>query len=194
METAHKPSPIARWKLALVMAAFFASWFIVKPIWHLLDLHGPAERAIPLAIPALATFAFVRSMMAISPGNPALRRYGNGLLPCLLGYLALLILANLVANALPADWAVSLIIQIVPVIPMLAFLWVIARYLTEEPDEYQRMLAVRCALVGSGLLLAVAMTWGPLQRAGIVGPAQTGLGFVIWCAGFGISRLFWYYK
>ncbi len=194
METAHKPSPIARWKLALVMAAFFASWFIVKPIWHLLDLHGPAERAIPLAIPALATFAFVRSMMAISPGNPALRRYGNGLLLCLLGYLALLILANLVANALPADWAVSLIIQIVPVIPMLAFLWVIARYLTEEPDEYQRMLAVRCALVGSGLLLAVAMIWGPLQRAGIVGPAQTGLGFVIWCAGFGISRLFWYYK
>ena len=172
METAHKPSPIARWKLALVMAAFFASWFIVKPIWHLLDLHGPAERAIPLAIPALATFAFVRSMMAISPGNPALRRYGNGLLLCLLGYLALLILANLVANALPADWGVSLIIQIVPVIPMLAFLWVIARYLTEEPDEYQRMLAVRCALVGSGLLLAVAMIWGPLQRAGIVGPAQ----------------------
>ena len=177
METAHKPSPIARWKLALVMAAFFASWFIVKPIWHLLDLHGPAERAIPLAIPALATFAFVRSMMAISPGNPALRRYGNGLLLCLLGYLALLILANLVANALPADWAVSLSI-----------------HLTEEPDEYQRMLAVRCALVGSGLLLAVAMIWGPLQRAGIVGPAQTGLGFVIWCAGFGISRLFWYYK
>ena len=194
METAHKPSPIARWKLALIMAAFFASWFIVKPIWHLLDLHGPAERAIPLAIPALATFAFVRSMMAISPGNPALRRYGNGLLLCLLGYLALLILANLVANALPADWAVSLIVQIVPVIPMLAFLWVIARYLTEEPDEYQRMLAVRCALVGSGLLLAVAMIWGPLQRAGIVGPAQTSLGFVIWCAGFGISRLFWYYK
>jgi len=194
MNLVHRPTPIARWKLSLVMAAFFASWFIVKPIWHLFDLHGPAERAIPLAIPALATFVFVRSMMAISPRNPALRRYGNGLLVCLLGYLVLLIIANVVANALPADGAVSLIAQIVPVIPMLAFLWVIARYLTEEPDEYQRMLAVRCALVGSGLLLAVAMIWEPLERAQIVGPAQTGLGFVIWCAGFGISRLFWYYK
>ena len=76
MNAAHKLAPIARWKLALVMAAFFASWFIVKPIWHLFDLHGPAQRAIPLAIPALATFVFVRSMMAISPRNPALRRYG----------------------------------------------------------------------------------------------------------------------
>ena len=189
MDSVHLNQPIARWKLTAIMVLFFASWFAVRPIWHAFALEGPAQRAIPLAIPAVATVVFVRALLAIAPRNLALRRYGMGLLVCLLGYLALVIAANIVATTVQATTPLVLALQIVPIVPMLAFLWVIARYLKEEEDEYQRMLAVQSALVGSGLLLATAMIWEPLQRAGVVGPAHTGLGFVVWCAGFGIARM-----
>lgn len=189
MPSQSADSAVSRTRFFIVMVAFFASWWVVRPIWQVLDLHGPVERALPMLIPALATVVFVRTMTAISPRNPALRRYGNGLLACLLSYMALLVLAHGAESALPPASPLMIAAAIAPVLPMLACLGVIARYLVEEPDEYQRMLAVRSSLVGTGVLLAVAMVWEALYQAQLVESAHTGLAFVVWCAGFGVGRL-----
>jgi hypothetical protein len=103
--------------------------------------------------------------------------------------MALLVLAHGAESALPAASPLMIAAAIAPVLPMLACLSVIARYLVEEPDEYQRMLAVRSSLVGTGVLLAVAMVWEALYQAQLVESAHTGLAFVVWCAGFGVGRL-----
>ena len=189
MASQPPPSAVSRARFVIVMVAFFASWWVVRPIWHALDLQGPVERALPMLIPALATVVFVRTMTAISPRNPALRRYGKGLLACLLSYMALLVLAHVAEGALPAASPLMIVAAIAPVLPMLACLGVIGRYFVEEPDEYQRMLAVRASLVGTGVLLAVAMVWEAFQQAGLAEAPHSGLAFVVWCAGFGIGRV-----
>ncbi len=189
MQQQSVQSPVSRTRFVAVMAAFFASWWVVRPIWDALGLEGPLERAVPMLIPAAATYAFVRTMTGIAPRNPALRRYGNGLLVCLLGYMALLVAANFAETVLAPTSPAMIAVAIAPALPMLACLGVIGRYFVEEPDEYQRMLAVRASLVGTGVLLAAAMVWEALQQAGLVAPAHAGLAFVVWCAGFGIGRV-----
>lgn len=182
----------SQWRTAIVMLLFIGSFFVVRPLWHHFALDGVARYPV-LLIPVVMTIVFVRTMMAQARAagtiNPAVARYLRDLLICILAYMALLILANLARETLDPRGLAGLALHVLPIVPMLLCVGVMGRYLAHEPDEYQRMLAVRSSLFATGLLLAVALVWEPLRDAGLVGPAKTGFAFVIWCAGLGLGQL-----
>ena len=60
-------------------------------------------------------------------------------------------------------------LSLLPALPVLGCVAVIARYLVEEEDEYLRLRAAQASLIGTGLLLVAAILWGFLQQAGLAG-------------------------
>jgi hypothetical protein len=55
-------------------------------------------------------------------------------------------------------------VALAPAVPMAVVVLIMARYVLEEPDEYQRMLNTRAYVVAAGLTLAVCTGWGYLQN------------------------------
>jgi len=52
---------------------------------------------------------------------------------------------------------------ILPALPILWCLWAVARYLSEETDEFQRRLHVEYLLWGIGGTLSITTVWGYLE-------------------------------
>ncbi|MGD0648120.1 MAG: hypothetical protein ABR971_09020 [Acidobacteriaceae bacterium] len=70
------------------------------------------------------------------------------------------------------------VIALLTMIPVLAFIAVLARYLGEEVDEFHRQLVVRCLLWGTAAVMASVCFHGLLQLFGWKGswPAAVELG------------------
>ncbi len=185
----RRPLPI---RFFAIVALFFASFFVVKPIWHSFALSGDARYPVFL-IPLLATLLFFAELRRHAARNgrmgPAVSRYMTRLASCMTAYFALLLLANYLTehNALtgPAAWAIALL----PALPILGAIITILRYLAEEEDEYIRLLAVRSSLIATGLTLAVATVWGMLEQAGLAAHFPVSTIFAIWCVGLGVGQM-----
>jgi hypothetical protein len=102
---------------------------------------------------------------AVAPRHrPAARRFRRRLALTMLAYMAVLLPVGWMAHhhvQPPAPWLY--LVGVAPALPILAAIWVILRYLTEEDDEYLRMLQVRTFVVATGLTLAITSAWGFLQ-------------------------------
>jgi hypothetical protein len=63
-------------------------------------------------------------------------------------------------------------------LPVLGLIWVLARYLSEEVDEFHRLLVVRCLLWGTAAVMTSVCFHGLLQLLGWKGnwPAGVDLG------------------
>ena len=59
--------------------------------------------------------------------------------------------------------AVAYLLAILPALPCIGLLAIFGLYLTEEKDEFQRMLGVKSLLWGIGGTLSVTTVWGFLQ-------------------------------
>lgn len=172
-------------------ALFLGSFFVVKPIWRLLDLHGP-ERMVFLLIPATAMVLFFRVVRASTAEcgalNPAVRRYMSGLMGGMLAYMALLVLAGLAEEL---GWLTGLPLALLgatPLVPILGCIFVMGRYLVEEQDEYLRMRSAHAGLIATGLLLSVATIWGFLEQRGLTAHVPASYAFIVWCAGLGLGQ------
>lgn len=176
----------------MAIALFLASFFVVRPIWHMFDLAGDARYPVFL-IPLVATILFVREVRAnaIQNGriNPALDRYLRRLTAFMMAYFALLLLTNYLGDHFTLSGAATWLVALLPAVPVLGSLLTMGRYLVDEQDEYVRLLAVRSSLFATGLLLAIATVWGFLEQASAVGHFPSSFAFGIWCAGLGIGQV-----
>lgn len=83
------------------------------------------------------------------------KRYQGRVLATMLLFVAVMYVAVwIVKHTHPHGWLLYAI-ALVPALPMLTTLGVLARYLQEEKDEYLRLVTMRSLLVGAATLLTV---------------------------------------
>src|SRR5688500_3767210 len=117
--------------------------------------------------------------------SPAIRRYNRGMLVAAFAYVLGLGGATLLHENIPlgrpATWAIAFL----PILPIFGMIWVMARYLKEESDEYLRHRAVFASLVGLGLVLGLSSFWGFLESFGLVPHAPGWWTVPVWAVGLG---------
>ncbi len=93
-------------------------------------------------------------LMCLTKPNAAKRRYLQGGAMVMVGYvLTVFGTTSFVRRHPDVHGMERAALALLPSLPIFVFMFVIARYLREEPDEYQRDLLVRCMLWGIAVLL-----------------------------------------
>lgn len=87
--------------------------------------------------------------------------------------------------ARPMVFAISLL----PALPTLAMVWAMARYLTDEQDEYLRHRTVMAALVALGVVLAAGIFWGFLEMFALVPHVWAWWVLPVWAIALGMAQL-----
>ena len=126
--------------------------------------------------------------MTVGSGmTPAQRRHTRRVLIAGIAYAVLLIAAvYLVAHgAVAQPWRT--VLAILPALPLVAMFASYGRYLSEETDEYQRMLVVRRILTATTVSMCCAVVLGFLSELGGMAPVANYWIAVIWLAVQGAS-------
>ncbi len=96
--------------------------------------------------------------------SPAAQRYLIRFMPAMALYVAALLgVVSWFAMAKPPAGLIRYLVSIIPALPLLVCAWAYIAYLEEEPDEFQRTLAVRSALWALGLILCITTVLGFLE-------------------------------
>ncbi|MBY0583246.1 MAG: hypothetical protein K2P68_10070 [Sphingomonas sp.] len=117
----------------------------------------------------------------------ALRRYNRAIIGLSLAYAAALIGANMVFKGNAPTGPLAYSIAILPALPIIGMFGAIGRYLSEEQDEYVRLLAVRQTLIASAFALSIATAWGFLESFDVVGHVDSYYIAVLWFGGLGVG-------
>lgn len=117
----------------------------------------------------------------------ALRRYNRAIIGLSLAYAAALIGANMVFKGNAPTGLLAYSIAVLPALPIIGMFGAIGRYLSEEQDEYVRLLAVRQTLIASAFALSIATAWGFLESFEVVGHVDSYYIAVLWFGGLGVG-------
>lgn len=108
-------------------------------------------------------------MFCSTVNNAAKRRYTQSSMGVAISYVGFVFGSKMFVNHWhPQGWHLWLAAAL-PSIPLLCFAWIVARYLREESDEYQRDLLVRGMLWGTAAVLALAVFTDFLRSYGWTG-------------------------
>ncbi len=149
--------------------------------------------------PATAFILFAASMGLLVPlarvgrrrgcESVAMAAYNRRILTAAFGYvLGLGVAISLWHNyelARPMIFAISLL----PALPTLAMVWAMARYLTDEQDEYLRHRTVMAALAALGVVLATGIFWGFLEMFELVPHLWSWWVLPVWAIALGLAQL-----
>ena len=121
--------------------------------------------------------------------SPATRRYNRRMLIWGLGYVLCLGIAMTVRNYLHPQGALLWGIAVLPSVPMIFFVWTLARYVIEEEDEYLRYRQTSAALIGLALVLLAGTLWGFLETFGVVPHVPAWWVVPVWAIGLGLGQM-----
>lgn len=121
--------------------------------------------------------------------SPATRRYNRRMLIWSLGYVLCLGIAMTVRNYLHPQGALLWGIAVLPSVPMIFFVWTLARYVVEEEDEYLRYRQTSAALIGLALVLLAGTLWGFLETFGITPHVPAWWVVPVWAIGLGLGQM-----
>ena len=121
--------------------------------------------------------------------SPATRRYNRRMLIWSLSYVLCLGIAMTVRNHLHPQGALLWGIAVLPSAPMLFFVWVLARYVVEEEDEYLRYRQTSAALIGLALVLLAGTLWGFLETFGVAPHVPAWWVVPVWAIGLGLGQM-----
>ncbi len=168
--------------IALALAAAAMLWF---------DL-GWMGTVIIVLIVAAFTYAIVRTgerrALEDGCGSPAMKRYNRRMLAVSGVYVAGLFGAILAHQALKPTGILAFAIAFVPSIGVLGMVWVMARLLIEETDEYLRYRTIRSYLFGLGTLLTLATIWGFFEQFALVPHIPSWAAVPVFAIGMGLSN------
>ncbi|MEQ1497463.1 MAG: hypothetical protein ABL914_02295 [Novosphingobium sp.] len=148
--------------------------------------------AVLIAVFSLSLVMLRRAALNRAEGcgtaTAALKAYNRRALIWALSYIGLLG-AALTARATwhpsgPVLWLLALL----PSLTIAFLVWAMARYLTEEDDEYQRMRQINAALFATGFLLVTASLWGFLETFGVAPHAEGWWSVGVWAVGLGLGN------
>lgn len=124
---------------------------------------------------------------------PAIRRYILRFFTAMTLYVIFLVGAVWAFPRYHPTGLLAYLLAILPALPIMAVIGVVALYVTEEQDEFQRALLVRALLWGIGLTLAATTAWGFLEVFSLAPHLDLYLVFPLFCvlaaAANGIVRL-----
>lgn len=121
-------------------------------------------------------------------GSRALMRYNNRFMLAMLAYVVgMLIAMAIYTKGMPAG-PLAFAVALLPTLPTLAIIVIMARYLVEEQDEYLRHRASFSAIIGLGLVLVLGTTWGFLETFGLVPHVWAWWVLPVWAIGLGIGQ------
>jgi hypothetical protein len=102
--------------------------------------------------------------------NTAKRRYIYRFWPMIITYVVAVIAVTWLFNNHPPQGPMKVLIAILPALPIVGVLWVTARYLIEETDEFVRLQQMIALLIATGLTLSFCAIWGFLEIYHVVEP------------------------
>jgi hypothetical protein len=119
--------------------------------------------------------------------TPAQRRHSRRVLIAAIVYAVTLIpVVYAIRRGMVGDsW--RLLLATLPAIPVVGMFASYARYLSEETDEYMRMLVVKQILTATTIAMTVAVVWGFLTDLGGAPPIATYWIAVVWIAAQGAA-------
>jgi hypothetical protein len=121
--------------------------------------------------------------------GPAIQRYTRGIAVTSFLYVAGLGLGMFLFKNLHLGIAATALVAMLPVLPTLAMIGVMGRYLREETDEYLRHRAVMAALVGLGFVLVLGSFWGFLETFGVAPHVWAWWVMPVWAIGMGAGQV-----
>ena len=129
----------------------------------------------------------MKRKLAVSRFNPAQRRYNRSVLLLSLAYALILFgVITFFKNSSPTGLS-AYAAAILPALPIVGIFAVMGRYLSDEHDEFVRMLTVRQTLYASAFALSIATIWGFLENFDLVGHIDAYYVAVLWFGGLGIG-------
>lgn len=187
IEDTPPPSRKAHW--------LWASAFVIAMVGtgvgaRLMDL-GPYATMGAMLPPMLLMIPMVRATeKAQADGgyaSPAYRRYNRRTMVWSFTYMLALFAAIFIQHGLHPGGIVLSMVAVLPALPILYMLWGMRCYLAEEQDEYMRLRFMNAALIGTGILLALATVWGFLETFRVAPHAPGWLGVPVWAVGMGLG-------
>jgi hypothetical protein len=146
-------------------------------------------------IPVALMIAFYRAAQRANttPGSAgsAQARYTRGILMSSLAYMLGLGIALSVWRNYDVSQAATFLLALMPVLPIFGMIWVMARYLHEERDEYLRHRAIMASLGGLAAVLAIGSFWGFLETFELVPHVPGWWAVPIWAVGMGVTQCIW---
>lgn len=121
--------------------------------------------------------------------SPAMAAYNRRVLAAAFGYLLGLGTAIMLWRNYELARPVVLAISLLPALPTLAMVWAMARYLTDERDEYLRHRTIMAALAALGVVLAAGIFWGFLEMFGLVPHLWAWWVLPVWAIALGLAQL-----
>jgi hypothetical protein len=182
----------ARRRMGLWGTAFVIGTFGVAGLGFFLDIAPWLVAAMFLAA-MLLFIPFVRAgeayQQATGSGSPALRRYSRRFMVASFAYSIALMAAVWLREQ--GSWPTPMLVAIAlaPAIPVLGMIWTMARLILEEQDEYLRAGYAQDALFATGLMLALATTWGFLEMFDLVPHLPSWWVFPAWAISLGIGQI-----
>lgn len=182
----------ARSQLWVWGTAFFLGTFGVAGAGLLFDM--PKVLTVALFLAAMSLLVpFVRAseryQKLTGSGSVALRRYARQFMVASFAYIITLIGAIWLSQNGSYPRPVFILIAIAPALPVLGMIWTMARLIIDEQDEYLRANYVRDALFATGLMLAMATTWGFLEMFEVVPHFPSWWVFPAWAFSLGIGQM-----
>ncbi|MDK2760854.1 MAG: hypothetical protein KYX64_05785 [Sphingopyxis sp.] len=150
-------------------------------------------RSLPfVAVAALLLIPMTRAannrQAAAGALSPATRRYNRRMLIWSLGYVLCLGMAMTIKNYFDPQGPLLWGIAVLPSVPMVYFVWTLARYIVEEDDEYLRYRQTSAALVGLALVLLAGTLWGFMETFGVVPHVPAWWVVPVWAIGLGLGQ------
>lgn len=176
-------------------AAWAALYFVAMAalaVLRITDAVGATTGLILMvAVSAVLLPLLARSALASAArtgsGSAAIARYNRRFLAATSAYVIGLGLGVwLHEQAGGPAWLLAML----PAVPTAAMVWVMARYLAEETDEYLRHRAVQGALAGLGVVLVLGASWGFLETFGAVPHVWAWWVVPAWAIGMGLFQVF----
>jgi hypothetical protein len=121
--------------------------------------------------------------------TPAQRRHSRRVLYAALLYAAILIPVVYVIRHGVVTGSWRMVLAVLPAIPLIGMFGSYARYLSEETDEYIRMMVVRQILTATTVAMVCAVVWGFLVDLGGAPPIATYWIAFVWVATQGVSAI-----
>jgi len=119
--------------------------------------------------------------------SKAIRRYNRRVIILSLIYAVLLIAVVYGFNHALLGGPFAYVAAILPALPIIGVLGAVGRYLSEETDEYLRMMMARQALIATGFALSICTAWGFLENFGLVPHIYAYYAVILWFAGLGVG-------
>ena len=188
-DTRGRPAVLKR--PATWAGSIFASYGLIAGL-RMSDAIDATTGFILMALSMLLLVPLVKSAMARQRAqgflSPAITRYNKRFLFASFGYVLGLGLAVTINDRIELGHGETILIALLPIIPIFGMIWTMARYVSEEQDEFLRHRAVMASLTGLGLVLTLGTFWGFLETFEVVPHIWAWWVFPAWAIGMGVGQ------